>query len=213
MLSARVVGTTFGNGPESTSDHAYFDRSAAGAGLLPIAAAHVLDVVEAILGDITGIDARTATLWPEVTLTDTGTTAVREVPDHLDAIVVTTSGAPVGVQVLGGVVPPAAGFRLEVRGTDGWLTLTGDHPAGVQVGDLTLTSAVDFAAPDRPVASGVGPTAAEIWTGASINVGEVYAALARDIALGTHDTPGFEHAVHNSRLVARVAESALTGVR
>jgi hypothetical protein len=72
---------------------------------------------------------------------------------------------------------------------------------------------VDFDAPDRPVATGTGPTAADIWTGASINVGEVYASLARDIAKGTYHTPGFHHAAHNSRLIARVDQAARTGIR
>lgn len=213
LLSARVAATTFGNGPESMSAYEYFDKAAAGAGLLTIAAGHVLDVVEAVLGDITDVDARTEILWPQVKLADTGATSVREVPDHLDAIVKTASGAPVGVQVLGGVAVPDAHFSLEVRGSDGWLTLTGNHPAGVQVGDLALSSSVDFDAPDRPVASGAGPTAADIWTGASINVGEVYASLAHDIAKGTYHTPGFHHAAHNSRLIARVEQAARTGIR
>ncbi|MBR8742728.1 Gfo/Idh/MocA family protein [Nocardiopsis sp. MG754419] len=213
LLSARVSATTFGNGPESVSAYAYFDQEAAGAGFLKIAVAHVLDVVEAVLGDITEIDARTELLWPTVRLTDTGGTTVREVPDHLDAIVKTGSGAPVGVQVLAGVPEHEAGFRLEVRGEQGWLRLTGHHPAGVQVGDLTLTSSVDFPAPDAPVATGNGPTAPQVWNGASINVGEVYASLARDIRDGTFHTPGFGHALHNSRLIARVERAARTGTR
>ncbi|WFE53350.1 Gfo/Idh/MocA family oxidoreductase [Micromonospora sp. WMMD1155] len=213
LLSARVAATTFGNGPESVSAYEYFDKAAAGAGFLTIAAGHVLDVVEAVLGDITEIDARTEILWPEVKLVDTGAVTTREVPDHLDAIVKTSSGPSVGVQILAGVPPTDAAFSLEVRGSDGWLRLTGNHPAGVQVGDLTLSSSVDFTAPDRPVATGTGPTAAEIWNGASINVGEVYASLARDIANGTHHTPGFGHAAHNSRLVAAVERAARTGTR
>ncbi|GAA1441917.1 hypothetical protein [Nocardiopsis tropica] len=60
---------------------------------------------------------------------------------------------------------------------------------------------------------GAGPTAADIWTGASIDVGEVYTSLARDITNGTHHTPGFQHAAHNSRLIARVEQAARTGVR
>ncbi|MBL7255665.1 Gfo/Idh/MocA family protein [Paractinoplanes lichenicola] len=211
LLSARVTATTFGNGPESASPYEYFDKAAAGAGFLPIAAGHVLDVVEAVLGDITEVDARTELLWPRVRLADTGVTTVREVPDHLDAVVKTASGAPAGVQILAGV--PTGEFRLEIRGSDGWLRLTGAHPAGVQVGDLELSSSVAFTAPDRPVATGTGPAAAEIWTGAAINVGEVYASLARDIANGTRHTPGFAHAVHNSRLIARVESAARTGVR
>ncbi|GLU48183.1 hypothetical protein [Nocardiopsis ansamitocini] len=67
----------------------------------------------------------------------------------------------------------------------------------------------------RPTLSGgravTGP-AAEIWTGASINVGEVYASPARDIVDKPRRTPGFGHAVHNSRLIARVEEAARTGV-
>ncbi|WP_435246886.1 Gfo/Idh/MocA family protein [Streptomyces sp. NRRL F-5630] len=213
LLSARVAATTFGNGPESVSAYEYFDKAASGAGFLTIAAGHVLDVVEAVLGDITEIDARTELLWPQVKLVDTGAISVREVPDHLDAIAKTSSGAPVGVQILAGVPASDAHFSLEVRGSEGWLKLTGDHPAGVQVGDLTLSSSVDFTAPDRPVATGTGPTAADIWTGASINVGEVYASLARDLTNGTHHTPGFQHAAHNSRLIARVEQAARTGVR
>jgi predicted dehydrogenase len=213
LLSARVTATTFGNGPESMSAYEYFDKAAAGAGFLPIAAGHVLDVVEAVLGDITEVDARTEVLWSEVKLVDTGVTSAREVPDHLDAIAKTASGAPVSVQILAGVPAPDARFRLEVRGSDGWLRLTGAHPAGVQVGDLELTSSVDFLPPDRPVAGGTGPTAAEIWTGAAINVGEVYASLGRDIRNGTRRTPGFRHAAHNSRLVAGVERAARTGVR
>ncbi|MFC9085777.1 Gfo/Idh/MocA family protein [Nocardiopsis dassonvillei] len=212
-LSARVTATTFGNGPESVSAYAYFDKAAAGAGFLTVAVGHVLDVVEAVLGRVTEIDARTELLWPRVRLTDTGELSVRETPDHLDAVVKTASGAPVGVQVLAGVPTADARFGLEVRGTEGWLALTGDHPAGMQVGDLTLTSNVEFTAPDAPVATGTGPAAAQVWTGASVNVGEVYASLARDIVNGTYDTPGFEHAVHNSRLVAQVERAARIGLR
>jgi predicted dehydrogenase len=213
VLSARVAATTFGNGPESVSAYEYFDKAAAGAGFLPIAAGHVLDVVEAVLGDITEIDARTELLWPQVKLVDTGAISLREVPDHLDVIAKTSSGAPVGVQILAGVPAPDAHFSLEIRGSDGWLKLTGNHPAGVQVGDLALSSSVDFTAADNPAATGTGPTAAEIWKGASINVGEVYASLARDIVNGTYHTPGFGHAVHNSRLIARVEQAAKTGLR
>nr|WP_208823050.1 hypothetical protein [Pseudonocardia alni] len=148
-----------------------------------------------------------------MTLVDTGAISLREVPEHLDVIAKTSSDAPVGVQILAGVPAPDAHFSLEVRGSEGWLKLTGNHPAGVQVGDLALSSNVDFTAPDSPAAAGTGPTAAAIWNGASINVGEVYAGLARDILNGTHHTPGFGHAVHNSRLMARVEQAARTGHR
>lgn len=213
ILSARVGATTFGFGPQSPAAYDYFNKAASGASFLTITTGHVLDVIEAVLGSITEVDARTALLWPETLIVDTGETSTREIPDHLDLIAKTASGAPVSVQVLAGVAPEAAGFTFEIRGSDGWLRLLGDHPAGVQVGDLTLSASVAFDQPDAPVATGTGPTADPLWTGAAINVGEVYAALARDLAQGTHETPGFAHALHNSRLVAAVERAAASGER
>jgi predicted dehydrogenase len=214
LLSARVKATTFGYGPQSPSSYDYFNKAASGASFLTITTGHVLDVVEAILGDIVEVDARTELLWPEIEIVDTGETSVREIPDHVDLIAKTASGAPVSVQVLANVPAQEADFTLEVRCSEGWLKITGNHLAGVQVGDLTLSASVTFDAPDAPVASGVGVSDfSTFWAGAAINVGEVYASLVRDVAAGTHNTPGFDHAVHNSRLVAAVERAAQTGER
>ncbi|AHE52540.1 Gfo/Idh/MocA family protein [Sphingomonas sanxanigenens] len=213
LMSARVGATTFGYGPQTTAAYDYFNKAASGATFMTITTGHVLDVIEAVLGNITHVDARTELLWPEIEVVDTGETSVRDTPDHLDMIAKTASGAPVSVQVLAGVPADAAGFVFEVRGSQGWLKLTGNHLAGVQVGDLTLSANVPFEAPAAPIATGSGPTAADFWAGAAINVGEVYAALARDLAAGTHDTPGFAHALHNSRLVAAVEHAARSGER
>jgi predicted dehydrogenase len=214
LLSARVTATTFGFGPQSPSAYDYFNKAASGASFLTITTGHVLDVVEAVLGHITEVDARTELLWPEIELVDTGATSVREIPDHVDLVARTARGASLSMQVLAGMAPDEARFELEVRGADGWLTLRGRHLAGVQVGDLVLSASVPFAPPEPPVAGGaVGPTAAAFWEGAPINVGEVYASLGRDIAAGRFDTPGFGHALHNSRLVAAVERAARTGVR
>lgn len=213
LLSARVIATTFGYGPQSPAAYDYFNKLASGASFMTITTGHVLDVIEAVLGNITEVDARTELLWPQIEIVDTGESSVREIPDHLDLIAKSASGASVSAQVLAGVSLDQAIFSFDVRGSAGWLRLTGNHPAGVQVGDLVLSSSVDFTAPEEPVATGVGPTAAEIWNGASINVGEVYASLARDIAAGTWETPGFAHALHNSRLVAAVEHAARTGHR
>jgi predicted dehydrogenase len=213
LMSARVGATTFGYGPQNPEAYDYFNKSEFGATFLTITTGHVLDVIEALLGDITEVDARTELLWPEIEVVDTGETSVRDTPDHIDLIAKTASGAPVSVQILAGVPAKDASFVLELRGSEGWLMLTGNHLAGVQVGDLTLTSSVEFDAPDAPIATGVGPIAADFWAGAAINVGEVYASLARDLAAGTYETPGFAHALHNSRLVASVERAAQTGER
>jgi predicted dehydrogenase len=212
-MSARVGATTFGYGPQSPKAYDYFNKAASGASFLTITTGHVLDVIEAVLGNITEVDARTAFLWPAIEIIETGETSVRDISDHVDLIAMTASGAPVSVQILAGVPADEASFVFEIRGSEGWLRLTGNHLAGVQVGDLSLSSSVGFAPPDAPVATGLGPTAADFWAGAAINVGEVYASLGRDLVAGTHDTPGFAHALHNSRLVSAVERAAGTGQR
>ncbi|MDR6590161.1 Gfo/Idh/MocA family protein [Agrobacterium tumefaciens] len=213
VMSARVGATTFGYGPQSPSMYDYFNKAASGASFMTITAGHVLDVIEAVLGNIIEVDARTELLWPEIEIVDTGETSKREIPDHLDLIAKTTSGAPVSVQILAGVPADDASFVFNIRGSHGWLKLTGNHLAGVQVGDISISSSLEFATPERPVANGIGPTAAEFWSGAAINVGEVYASLGRDLTNGTYITPGFDHARHNSRLIAAVELAARTGER
>ncbi|WP_198650776.1 Gfo/Idh/MocA family protein, partial [Agrobacterium pusense] len=66
VMSARVGATTFGYGPQSPSMYDYFNKAASGASFMTITAGHVLDVIEAMLGNITEVDARTELLWPEI---------------------------------------------------------------------------------------------------------------------------------------------------
>jgi hypothetical protein len=49
--------------------------------------------------------------------------------------------------------------------------------------------------------------------GAAINVGEVYTHLVRDLDAGTYNTPGFDHALHNARLIEAVRRAAERGER
>jgi hypothetical protein len=49
--------------------------------------------------------------------------------------------------------------------------------------------------------------------GAAIKVGEVYAHLARGLIKGSCTTPGFDHALHNARLIEAVARAADRGMR
>ena len=72
LLSANVQATTFGYGPTTLSGYDYFNKAASGASFLTITAAHVLDVVEAVLGTITEVDARTKIIWPTIAVVDTG---------------------------------------------------------------------------------------------------------------------------------------------
>jgi predicted dehydrogenase len=205
-LNAGVVFSCSGFGPELSSAHDYFNKASSGADLLTVAGGHTLDVVEAILGPITDVRAQTEVLWPVVKLTDTGEQSVRETPDHVGVLGKTRSGAVFAVDISAGEAMEDARFRFEIRGSEGWLSLTSDHPYGLQAGDIKLTSNVALATPDEAAVSGG-------FMGAAINVGEVYVHLLRDLHAGTYSTPGFEHALHNARLVEAVRCASERGDR
>jgi|SRR6267378_2306827 len=206
-LNARIVSATPGFGAEMPSEYDLFNKTSSGANLLTMTAGHTLDVVEAVLGPIIEVDARTEILWPTVKLTDTGAESVRETADHIGILGKTFSGAVFTSDISAGVAPQGIRFSFEIRGSEGWLRLTSDHPYGFQAGDLKLTSDIPFATPDEAAVSGGG------LMGAAINVGEVYAHLVRDLRTGTYSTPGFEHALHNARLIEAVGRAAGRGER
>ena len=205
-LSARVVSSTIGFGPEMPSAYDYFNSKLSGANLLTISAGHTLDLVEAILGPIVELDARTEILWPMVRLTDVGRESVRETADYVAVLGETRSGAVFVADINAGVAPEDARLSLEIRGSEGWLSLTSNHPYGFQAGDLKLTSNIPVATPDEAAVSGG-------FMGAASNVGEIYAHLVRDMRAGTYSTPGFEHALHNARLIEAVRRAADHGER
>ena len=205
-LNARIVSATTGFGPQMLSEHDLFNKTASGANLLTIMAAHTLDLIEALLGPVLEVNARTEILWPTVMLTDTGVQSVRETADQIGVLGKTSSGAVFTADISAGVAPQDVRFSFEVRGSEGWLSLASDHPYGFQARDLTLASNIPFALPDAAAVSGG-------WMGAAINVGEVYARLVRDLRAGTYSTRGFEHAFHNARLIDVVRRAAERGER
>jgi predicted dehydrogenase len=205
-LSASIVSTNVGFGPELPSNYDYFNKKSSGANLLTINAGHTLDLLEAVLGPIIEVDTRTEIFWPVIRLADTGEESVRETADHVAVLGKTQSGAVFTADIHGGVAPQDTRSSFEIRGSEGWLSLTSDHPYGFQAGDLNLTSNMRFAKPEEAAVSGG-------FMGAAINVGEVYAHLVRDLLAGAYNTPGFDHALHNARLIEAVRRAAERGER
>jgi predicted dehydrogenase len=205
-ITATVVSPTIGFGPEMPVAHDLFNKCSSGANLLTITGGHTLDLVEAILGAITQVDACAEIRWPIVKLTETGEQSARDTADYVEVVGKTRSGAVFAAKFEGGVRPETVRFNFEVTGSNGWLRLTSDHPYGFQAGDLTLRSNIAFDEPDAPAASGA-------FIGAAINVGEVYTHLVHDLQTGTYNTLGFEHALHNARLMEAVNRAAVLDQR
>ncbi len=190
-LNARIVSAAPGIGrPELPSTLDYLNKTSSGTNLLTISAG--LDIVDMVLGPIVEVDARTEILWPSIKLTDTGDESLRQTPDHVDVLGKTRSGCIFTAHISGGLGPEDARFSFEIRGSEGWLSLSGGHSYRFQAGDLKLTSSVPFEAAEEATVSGG-------FMGAAINIGEVYTHFVRDLHAGTYSTPGFEHALHNAR--------------
>jgi predicted dehydrogenase len=181
-----------------------FNKAGSGTNLLTINGGHTLDALEVIVGEIVEVDARTEIVWPTVTLKGTGEKSSREVPDQVSILGKTRSGTVFMADLNAGVTAGEM-FRFEIRGSEGWLSLTSDHPYGFQAGEVGLKSNVAFTPPVEPAVFGAPATA--------INVGEVYASLVHDMNGGTYDTAGFQHALHNARLVEAVRRAAERGER
>src|SRR6266446_3095635 len=115
-LNARIVSTNVGFGPELPSNYDYFNKSSSGANLLTINGGHTLDLVEAVLGPIIEVDARTEIRWPIVKLTQTGVESVRETADYVGVVGKTRSGAAFTADFDAGVPPENVRFSFEVRG-------------------------------------------------------------------------------------------------
>src|SRR5579864_224002 len=205
-FNARIVSTTVGFGPELPSSHDYFNKKSSGANLLTVTGGHTLDVVEAVLGPIAEVDSMAEILWPTVNLTDVSQESLRETADQIDILGKTRSGVVFTANIHGGSAPDDARFSFEIRGSNGWLSLTSSHPYGFQAGDLKLTLNIPFEKPQAAVVS-------DGFMGSAINVGEVYAYLIRDLHAGTYNTATFRHALHNARLIESVRRADERGER
>ena len=205
LRSAQVTSTTAGYAARLPAAYAYLNDPANGANLTTILGGHTLDLTEMLLGALTSVDALAKIQHPEIHLTDSDDVISRTTPDQLFILGLHASGCVASIEV-GGDRPPATPFTFEVIGDDATLRLVGGHPHGFQAGELALFLDGRAEPLDAPLAHGG-------LHGAAVNVGEVYAALARDIRDENFTVPDFAHAARLTRLVDSVSHAAASGER
>jgi predicted dehydrogenase len=118
-LNARVVFPCTGYGPELPSAYDFFNKASSGANLLPVVGGHTLDVVEAVLGPIVEVDARTEILWPTVKLSDIGEESVRDAPDHVGILGKTLCGVVFTADISSWCSATGCPLRLRNQGIEG----------------------------------------------------------------------------------------------
>ena len=175
-LTASILSTTSGFGPQSPQAYTYMYDPAKGATLSTVTAGHTLDLAIYLLGGISEIAAMTTTKYESIKLMDASGEVANQTPDYLTVQARFENGCLLSSEIDSGRAPDDTPFAFKIIGTDGQLTLEGGSTFGFQGGELTLESTVPFDDPEPPASPELkGPLA---------NVGEMYARLAHDIPHG-----------------------------
>lgn len=193
-LNLRVISPTAGWANQAPPFYAYLQDKRNGATLSTIAGGHTLAAVEAIVGRYADLSAINSILRDTIQITGTDETVARTCPDHVLVIGRHEGGCVSTLEVIGGA--PDMPFRLELRGTEGTLEVSGHHAGGYQVGNLAVATTPESAPQPALAVPGL--------KGASINVSEAWTAFLADIRAGTHTVPDFADAVHLTRLLDAV---------
>lgn len=194
--------TAFGSRMPSTQSWSL--DPANGATLASVVGGHTLEMAISVLGGIDQLAALPTIMCKDVRLDDPAGSATRCTADHLLIHARLVSGWALSVEIAGSRFSGNT-FQFKIVGTEGELDMGGNHPAGRQSSDLTLSGSVTFEQSVRKVAPGL--------EGSASNVAELYAGFAQDLAGGTHMTSDFDHAVRIHRLIDLVDRAGATGGR
>ena len=202
-LTANIISTTAGFGPNTNQAVAYTEDPANGVTVITIQAAHTIDLAIALLGGVAEFTALATTQYPDIRIGN-GLPQPRKTYDHLLVQARLCNQAALSVEVAGGRAPGTP-FRFEIIGETGVLALEGGAPRGFQSGRLRLLVNGELQAEGEGELSSLSD--------AAVNVAATYANLRDDIAKGTSIATDFSHAVHLAQFMDDVVSSSQTSVR
>jgi predicted dehydrogenase len=207
LLSATLSDTSAYGGDHVSADRVWSVNRANGASILTISAAHGLDLLSAVAGELASLSARIHTSFREATVVDSGEQVPVTVPDQV-AIVGTLTGGGVVTAHLRGGIRYDNGFSLQLHGTDGSLRLTAApslYSAPLTVEHLT----VDGVRSDVTDTTGL----VEGLRGPQAYVAQLYRDFAAAIRTGETVGPDFSVAVRRHQLLDAISASSRDGTR
>ena len=182
--------------------------------VVAIYAGHFLDMVFHATGWPLDVAALSVNQFPKVTIRETGEVFDSTAPDQLVMIGNLPDGAVVSVQVEGGK-RNGSGVQIDITGDEGDLRITNPSPFG-DVGDdyeIYGVKGDNVALEPMPVPSSYDVLPSSALPSAVLELAELYAAYAADVANGTQTAPTFEDAVRMHELLDAATESTATGRR
>lgn len=206
VLSTTLIGSGGNWANETVNDLYYLFDAKNGATMQSIPLAHTLAAMRDVLGDFGPLSARFLSHYHTVSITDTGETREKTVPDQIMVHGTLASGAALSIHYRGGV---SRGTNLlwEINGTEGDIQVTGDlgHAQMIQ---LTVRGARGEEKELHPLMPEASAYAGRPEAAAARNVVRVYERLYEDIANGTRTAPSFRDAVVLHELIDTIEQSA-----
>ena len=215
-LSSSLIASTGGWGQTYTDRGAYYLDAESGGSLLSIPAAHTLDSVISVLGNLSELSAWSAVRIPEVTNSGQGRTRTKTAIDQLVVTGRAHDGLILNCHFRGGV-SLATNFHWEINGTDGDLLLSSDSPNFWITGaSLRGANSTDPTLRPLPLPRSYEadiPSFADRSGDPGYNVAFAYHRVLEDLLNGTHRAPSFQDALALHELLDRIEEATSAGQR
>lgn len=206
VLSTSLIGSGGNWANETVADLAYLFDEKNGASMQSIPLVHTLAAVGEVLGGFGELNARFASNYSQVKITDTNETREKTTPDQILIHGTLESGAPFSVHYRGGV-SRGTNFLWEINGTEGDIQVTSDL-GHAQMMQLTIHGARGDEQELVPLMP--EEAAYEGWPefAGARNVARNYERLFNDLTEGTRTAPSFEDGVALHELLDQIETSA-----
>lgn len=196
---------------ERTAARVWQVDSVAGANTFTIAGGHNIDALCFILGEFTEVSGKVITRIPQVRVTDKGEMRQATSPDNVAIIGILESGALASVHVAGVPFHGSGGWKLDIYGTEGTLTIAGGQ-ANYSPTPLKVTGAkgkepmAELPVPDEFFLVPEGTP-----DGAPFNVAQAYVRYADGVHSGQPVDPDFDLALRRHRMMAAMEQASTEG--
>ena len=214
VLSSTYISAGVSWGEHVPHGDAYAMDSKNGATLLSVIGGHAIAAVQSVLGPIREIDAVLSQRRQTVSIVETGESIPLKTPDHVMINAVLQSGAPLSLQLRGGL-PRGIKLLWEINGTEGDLRITAAieqapvvniSPLRVEAGRKGQDGYIELEIPKTYYFGLEDAVAAR-------NVAGIYRLMADDLRLGTHAAPTFDDALDLHKVLSAIEQSDQTGRR
>jgi len=197
-----------------TADRTWQRDVTLGANTLTIQFAHALDAALMVVGELADVSARVTTQVPQWFESDTGRYVDVTSPDNITIHGKLENGALLSANL---AIQPylGSGYRFEVYGREGTLTMTGGGESGQEAerrimggrkGDKSLQ---ELPVPER--LKWVPETVRKV--GRAYDVGQMWVRFAAAIRTGAEAPADFDHAVRRHRMLDAIVRASETGQR